>query len=314
MPVETFTTIDSLNPSNPPASDGLVQGDDHIRGLKSTIKNTFTGITGPTNVTQTTLNNAQAGNFFGADAGGFSFASEPTLALSRSAAGTMAVVGGKLTGNGTCPAGMVADFFTGAIPAGWYELNGQAIPRTGDSATLFAMFGTTYGAGNGTTTFNLPNLGDRFRRQRGTYSLGQTGGNTIASFSLPLNVSGAAHSHVVNVFDPGHGHGVSDPGHAHSIFDPGHAHIGGGTQVVVGSGAAAAGPGLAWSGGMVTDTRPTGIGINSAGTGISINGAGTGISANSNSSGTLSMSGTANYAGASETTPYFVAVVTCIKS
>lgn len=41
-------------------------------------------------------------------------------------------------------------------PDGWLFLNGQAVSRTGDTAALFALFGTTYGVGDGSTTFNLP--------------------------------------------------------------------------------------------------------------------------------------------------------------
>lgn len=43
---------------------------------------------------------------------------------------------------------------------GWLELNGQAASRTTD-ANLFAAIGTTYGAGDGSTTFNVPNIKGR---------------------------------------------------------------------------------------------------------------------------------------------------------
>lgn len=49
------------------------------------------------------------------------------------------------------------------VPAGYLELAGQAISRTTYSA-LFALFGTTYGSGNGSTTFNLPDLRGEFVR------------------------------------------------------------------------------------------------------------------------------------------------------
>lgn len=44
MPLETFGYLDSLNANNPAISDGLVNGDDHIRGIKSTLKATFPGV------------------------------------------------------------------------------------------------------------------------------------------------------------------------------------------------------------------------------------------------------------------------------
>jgi hypothetical protein len=56
MGLETGTYIDSLNTSNPGATDSVAQGDDHIRLLKSTIKNTFPNITGSMTATHTELN------------------------------------------------------------------------------------------------------------------------------------------------------------------------------------------------------------------------------------------------------------------
>jgi hypothetical protein len=56
MGLETGTYIDSLNTSNPGATDSVAQGDDHIRLLKSTIKNTFPNITGAMTATHTELN------------------------------------------------------------------------------------------------------------------------------------------------------------------------------------------------------------------------------------------------------------------
>ena len=56
MGLETGTYIDSLNTSNPGATDSVAQGDDHIRLLKSTIKNSFPNITGAMTATHTELN------------------------------------------------------------------------------------------------------------------------------------------------------------------------------------------------------------------------------------------------------------------
>jgi hypothetical protein len=56
MGLEAGTYIDSLNTSNPGATDSVAQGDDHIRLLKSTIKNTFPNITGSMTATHTELN------------------------------------------------------------------------------------------------------------------------------------------------------------------------------------------------------------------------------------------------------------------
>lgn len=57
MPLEIATTINQLNTANPLGSDPIAAGDDHIRLIKSTLKNTFPNVTGPVTVTQDTLNN-----------------------------------------------------------------------------------------------------------------------------------------------------------------------------------------------------------------------------------------------------------------
>ena len=56
MPLETGTYIDSLNVSNPAATDVVEKADDHLRLIKSTIKNTFPNITGAVTATHTELN------------------------------------------------------------------------------------------------------------------------------------------------------------------------------------------------------------------------------------------------------------------
>ena len=62
----------------------------------------------------------------------------------------------------TTPAlpGVVVMFGGSAVPAGWLECNGAAISRA-VYATLFAAIGTTHGAGDGVTTFNVPDLRGR---------------------------------------------------------------------------------------------------------------------------------------------------------
>ena len=66
----------------------------------------------------------------------------------------------------------------------WLLLNGQEVSRT-TYAKLFARIGTTYGAGNGTTTFNVPNCQNRFIVGAGaTYAPGATGGATTDTLDL----------------------------------------------------------------------------------------------------------------------------------
>jgi phage-related tail fiber protein len=61
------------------------------------------------------------------------------------------------------PAGTIIYSARSTAPTGYLKANGAAVSRT-TYATLFAAIGTTYGAGNGSTTFNLPDLRGEFIR------------------------------------------------------------------------------------------------------------------------------------------------------
>ena len=84
----------------------------------------------------------------------------------------MAVTEGQLISDGTAvwkvkkigsevPAGIMQMFAGNTIPAGWLLCDGSAVSRT-NYAKLFSAIGTTWGAGDGSTTFNLPNSIGRF--------------------------------------------------------------------------------------------------------------------------------------------------------
>jgi len=64
---------------------------------------------------------------------------------------------------GVVPSGAVLPFAMSTAPSGWLECNGLAVSRT-LYASLFAAIGTTYGAGDSSTTFNLPDLRGEFIR------------------------------------------------------------------------------------------------------------------------------------------------------
>lgn len=64
------------------------------------------------------------------------------------------------SGGGGIPAGAMTPWTSNIPPAGWLICDGQAVSRT-TYADLFAIIGTTYGAGNGSTTFNVPDLRGR---------------------------------------------------------------------------------------------------------------------------------------------------------
>lgn len=59
------------------------------------------------------------------------------------------------------PTGQVIDYAGAAAPNGFLLCNGAAVSRT-TYAALFAVIGTTYGAGDGSTTFNVPNVSGTF--------------------------------------------------------------------------------------------------------------------------------------------------------
>lgn len=66
------------------------------------------------------------------------------------------VIGGAITGD-TLPIGTIIAYGSYNVPTGWLGCNGQAISRT-IYAKLFSIIGTYFGEGNGSTTFNVPNL------------------------------------------------------------------------------------------------------------------------------------------------------------
>lgn len=77
------------------------------------------------------------------------------------------------------PTGVIFPYAGSAAPTGWLLCDGTAVSRT-TYAALFAVIGTTFGAGDGSTTFNVPNMGDRVIAGKGATktTLGGTGGAT----------------------------------------------------------------------------------------------------------------------------------------
>lgn len=77
----------------------------------------------------------------------------------------------------------------GFAPKGWALCNGQTLPIN-QNAALFSLMGTTYG-GNGTTTFQLPNLQGASPLHMGdVYVEGQTGGSasvTLTPLEIPVH-------------------------------------------------------------------------------------------------------------------------------
>lgn len=89
--------------------------------------------------------------------------------------------------------GMIQDFAGGSVPPGWIECAGGVASRT-RFPDLFAKIGTTWGPGDGSTTFGLPNLGDtgRFRRSRtGALAAGSYQSNQLLSHTHTASSSGS---------------------------------------------------------------------------------------------------------------------------
>lgn len=83
-------------------------------------------------------------------------------------------------GQNAIPSGMISAVGMSGVPLGWVACDGSAVSRLTYSA-LFAAIGTTWGAGDGSTTFNLPNLNNRFLVGNGTLSLGNMAGDVPIS-------------------------------------------------------------------------------------------------------------------------------------
>ena len=103
-------------------------------------------------------------------------------------------VGGDLTG-------MIFAFAGNSIPSGYLLCDGSQVSRT-TYKKLFDVIGTTYGAGDGSTTFNLPNLTNKFIQ-------GSNTAGTVKSAGLP-NIEGKA---MIRTGQPYGGETISEEQH-----------------------------------------------------------------------------------------------------
>tara|TARA_R100000388_G_scaffold289_3_gene539 strand:- start:1882 stop:2439 length:558 start_codon:yes stop_codon:yes gene_type:complete len=90
--------------------------------------------------------------------------------------------GANLTGIEGIPTATIVPWSSSSVPSGFLECDGSAVSRSTYSA-LFAIIGTTYGVGDGASTFNVPNLADNVAiGKSNNKALGSTGGaNTVTS-------------------------------------------------------------------------------------------------------------------------------------
>lgn len=112
--------------------------------------------------------------------------------------------GGTLNNNGV---GQIAFYAMNTAPSGWLKANGAIVSRSTYSL-LFSTIGTTYGAGDGFSTFQLPDMRGYFLRAWDD-GRGVDTGRTFASFQDSANL---AHSHGQGFITNGSGGGFSPAG------------------------------------------------------------------------------------------------------
>ena len=118
--------------------------------------------------------------------------------------------GANLTGIEGIPTATIVPWSSASVPTGFLECNGQAVSRS-TYADLFAIVATTYGTGDGSSTFNVPDLQDNVAvGKSNNKSLASTGGANTVAVAASGNVGGstanatlstpqiASHSHPVN--------------------------------------------------------------------------------------------------------------------
>jgi microcystin-dependent protein len=150
------------------------------------------------------------------------------------------------------PPGLISDFGGPLAPAGWYLCDGSLKNRSTD-APLFAAIGTAHGAGDGASTFALPDLRGRVTAgpDPTNVRLGNGPAGGFANNGAVLGAASGEAAHVSTVAEmPAHNHDMSDPQHSHAIQ--------GGYM-----NANAAGPGIF----NTANTGPQGVWQNTASTG-----------------------------------------------
>lgn len=151
------------------------------------------------------------------------------------------------------------DFWGATVPNSAFAFPiGQAISRT-TYAPLFSIMSTTYGIGDGSTTFNLPDKRERVSAMK-TSAASRLTSTYFGGDSTALGATGGLESHTLTTAQlAAHSHGVTDPGHTHALTNI-YNSLGGFT--VAGTGGNAVG-----LSGQASQSATTGISINNAGSG-----------------------------------------------
>lgn len=172
-----------------------------------------------------------------------------------------------ITSQGAQVVGSVFAFAGNIVPPGTLQCNGQAVSRA-QYAALFTVLGTTWGAGDGSSTFNVPNIPAFLQGPAGgpVGTIGGSNATILTAANMPEQsavIVDPGHTHIFT--GTPHTHTITDPGHDHTITDPGHAHP---AQAIASNATAGAAVGSAVGS---TGSAPTGITVNDNTTGITIN-------------------------------------------
>jgi microcystin-dependent protein len=181
------------------------------------------------------------------------------------------------------PPGIILDFGGSTAPNGFLFCDGSAVSRTTYS-TLYGVIGTTYGTGDGSTTFNVPDC-------RGRTSIGVGQGTGLTNRVLASTGGEERHTHIIAEL-PAHNHPMSETAHNHSQNAHNHAlNDGGHLHAIQGNGTGYASGALGSYTFALTGSAPNGS--QGAGTGCTIanntptnNAASTGITTQNTGSAT----------------------------
>ncbi len=114
------------------------------------------------------------------------------------------------------PSGAMIMHVSSVTPSGWVACNGAALSRSGYAA-LFSAIGVTYGLGDGSTTFNVPNMccckpvGSGVNTLATFKTAGQTGGTEFANLSA-ANLPAHSHGMKMSPYSGQHQNGVQPAG------------------------------------------------------------------------------------------------------
>ena len=151
--------------------------------------------------------------------------------------------------------GCVMTYISSTPPTGWLNCDGSAVSRSMYSA-LFALVSTTFGTGDGSSTFNLPDL-------RGRVPIGAGQGSSLTARALATLGGEEVHTLSSNEL-PSHSHTVSDPGHYHGA-------TGYVTQSTLAGPTFCSAPGNAPTYNLYTNASTTGISVQNTGGGAGHN-------------------------------------------